>query len=53
MMSTLIAGVALIATRSESPTASRNAIDSGRKNAPCNPDIIRMGKNATATAAVA
>ena len=53
MTSAHSAGVALIATSSDSPTASRNAIDSGRKNAPCRPDIIRIGRNATATAAVA
>ena len=42
-----------MATNKERPTASRNEIDNGRKNAPCNPDIIKMGRNATATAAVA
>ncbi len=47
------AGVALMATSNDRPTASRNEIDSGRKNAPCNPDIINIGRNATATAAVA
>jgi hypothetical protein len=47
------AGVALMATSNDRPTASRNEIDKGRKNAPCKPDIIKMGRNATATAAVA
>ena len=51
--STLMAGVALMATSSDRPTASRNAIDNGRKNAPCRPDIMRIGRKATATAAVA
>ena len=51
--STHIAGVALMATSNERPTASKKAIDNGRKKAPCSPDIVRIGRNATATAAVA
>ena len=42
-----------MATSNDKPTATRNEIDSGRKNAPCIPVIIRMGRKATATAAVA
>ncbi len=53
MTSAHSAGVALMATSKDRPTASRNEIDNGRKNAPCSPDIISMGRNATATAAVA
>ena len=42
-----------MATSSDRPTASRKAVASGRKKAPCSPDSIRIGRNATATAAVA
>ncbi len=47
------AGVALIATTSEMPTASRKANESGRKNVPWMPVSMKIGSNATATAAVA
>ncbi len=40
MSSAHSAGVALIATSSDRPTASRKAVASGRKKAPCSPDSI-------------
>ena len=53
MRSAHSAGVALMATSNDRPTATMKAVASGRKNEPWSPDSMKIGRNATATAAVA